>query len=344
MRTCTWAPTVFQGTQVVERKTTPSSIPSGEDLYGLTTGLVQQYEALGYSDLLIAQRWWGSGTDIEASSLDCLAMTSAFAACTQHMNLITAIHPGFFQPTVIAKWAATLSRMTGGRWSINVTSGWNMQEFEMYGIDQLQHDQRYLRSAEFIQVLRQAWTETEFTFNGNFYHADQLRVEPRPVGNLEVFQGGQSTAAINMAAAHSDWMFLNGGSPERVGNIINQVRKAAAASGRQVRFAMYAIPLCRPSDAAAWEEIDAMLASVDQALLAQRQARLARGAKGMWQGDDDALGALDTNEGYVPRLIGSPETIAERVQLYRNLGVEMLHLDARDTLFNQEVLPWLSSL
>ena len=128
MRTCTWAPTVFQGTQVVDKQP-PRSIPKGDDLLGITSQLVKRYELLGFTDLLIAQRWWGSGTDIEASSLDCLAMTAAFAPLTSRMNLITAVHPGFFQPSAIAKWGSTLSHLTNGRWSINVTSGWNMQEF-----------------------------------------------------------------------------------------------------------------------------------------------------------------------------------------------------------------------
>ena len=132
MRTCTWAPTTFQGTRIIERDAKPLSVPRGEGLIELTTKLVKHYESLGISDLLIAQRWWGTGQEIEGSSLDCLAMTALFAACTKNMNLITAIHPGFFNPTSIAKWASTIDNLTGGRWGINVTSGWNMQEFDMY--------------------------------------------------------------------------------------------------------------------------------------------------------------------------------------------------------------------
>ena len=158
MQTCTWAPTVFQGTQVVDKTTSPKNLPADGDLMRITTSLVQKYEALGISHLLIAQRWWGNGEEIEASSLDCLAMTALFAGCTQQMQLITAIHPGFFHPTAIAKWGATLDRLTTGRWAINVTSGWNMQEFDMYGVDKLTHDDRYDRSAEFIEVLRGAWS------------------------------------------------------------------------------------------------------------------------------------------------------------------------------------------
>ena len=344
MRTCTWAPTVFQGNQVVDKHTQPSLVPEGEDLAQLTQQIVKRYEALGLSDLLIAQRWWGNGEDIEASSLDCLAMTSFFASHTEHLNLITAIHPGFFHPTVLAKWASTLQRLTSGRWGINVTSGWNMDEFTMYGVDQLSHDERYDRSKEFIDLLRLCWSEERFSFSGRYYQCEGLVLEPRPTHPLEIFQGGQSPAAIAMAAEKSDWMFLNGGSVERIGEIISQVRHACKDTGRTVRFAMYAAPLCRESDALAWAEIDARLAKIDHDLVEQRKARLQGGAHGMWGDDNDPLSHLDSNEGFAARLIGSPETILERIETYRDLGVEMLHMDLRDKMFCEVVLPTVTAL
>lgn len=346
MKTCTWAPTVFQGTQIVDKRRAPAA-PTGDlptDPAQVTVDLVQSYEALGLTHLLIAQRWWGSGEDIEGSSLDCLAMTSLFASCTRNMILVTAIHPGFFMPTAIAKWGATLDRLTQGRWAINVTSGWNLEEFDMYGVDAMTHDRRYARSAEFIEVLRGAWAQTPFTYSGEFYQAQALRLEPRPAFPLVVFQGGQSAAAIDMASRYSDWMFLNGGTPERIATVIDKVRKACRQSGREVKFAMYAAPLCRATDAQAWEEIDQRLARVDPGLVARRQDRLAKGAEGMWSAGEDPLSVLDTNEGYVPQLIGAPETVMRRIDVYRQLGIEMLHLDVRDALFRSEVLPHLSAL
>ncbi len=343
MQTCTWAPTVFQGNQVVNKNASPAALPAAEDLQRVTVNLVQRYESLGISHLLIAQRWWGDGNEIEASSLDCLAMTALFAGATRDMQLITAIHPGFFQPAAIAKWGATLQQLTGGRWAINVTSGWNMREFDMYGVDKLTHDERYRRSMEFIQVLRGCWQQQPFSYDGHYYHCDALELAPRPQFPLQVFQGGQSDAAINMAAAHSDWMFLNGGSLERLGGVISRVREACRRSGRTVRFAMYAAPLCRDTDDAAWEEIEHRLAKVDQVLLNKRQHRLREGAEGMWD-EDDPLSALDSNEGYAARLIGSAGSILQRIRAYRELGVEMLHLDLQDSRFNQQVLPELHTL
>lgn len=338
MLTCTWAPTVFAGSRVVASNP-KGTFPDGRALREVVLPALERIEALGLSHLLIAQRWWGSGVEMEGSSLDCLAMTALFAAHTKRIRLVTAIHPGFFHPAAIAKWGTTMDWISGGRWDINVTSGWNLREFDMYGIDTLEHDERYARSAEFIDVLRGAWSESPFSYEGRFYRADGLELEPRPSTPLTVFQGGQSDDAIAMAAERSDWMFLNGGSLERVEGIVGRVRKACRATGRTVRFALYAAPLVRRTDAEAWAEIETRIGAIDRDLVKRRRAATG-GAEGMWASAED-LSLLDTNEGYAARLIGSPETVYERLATLRALGIEMLHFDTRDRLFNETILPEL---
>jgi FMNH2-dependent dimethyl sulfone monooxygenase len=339
MHTCTWAPTVFQGPQLVERRT--GETPRGDVLRDIVADHVRRVEDLGIGHLLIPQRWWGNGEEIEGSSLDCLAMTGHIATLTRQIRLITAIHPGFFSPAALAKWAATLDTLHPGRWAVNITSGWNLEEFRMYGIDPLDHDARYRRAREFIEVLRGAWDGGPFSHRGEFYRVQDLVVEPRPASPLEVFQGGQSPAAMAMAASHSDWMFLNGGRTEKLRAIIDAVR--AQARGRRIRFAVYAAPLCRETDAAAWAEIDTRLGKLDPALVAKRKVRVG-GATGMWAGDHDPLSHLDTNEGYCTRLIGSPATILDRIRELGSAGIELLHLDLRDRLFNEAVLPHIRTL
>ncbi len=341
MLTCTWAPTVFQGPRVASSHSggTP---PDSPQLRALAASYVQKLEKLGISHLLIAQRWWGSGEEIEASSLDCLAMTGFFAAHSERLQLVTAIHPGFFQPTAIAKWGATMHALTGGRWHINLVSGWNLEEFSMYGIDALDHDTRYARSAEFLEVLRGAWEQSPFDYRGRFYETRGLKLEPRPQQPLQVFQGGQSDAALAMAGRHSDWMFLNGGPPEKIDGIVRRARTAAAEHDRKLRFALYAAPMCRDTDEAAAREIERRIAAIDPTLASRRRKRVA-GASGMWS-DDDALSLLDTNEGFRSGLIGSPAKILARVAEFREIGIEMMHLDLSDGLFVREVLPGIQAM
>jgi len=341
--TCTWAPTAFAGPKLVRGRPSGGAAPTGAALRQFVAGYVERLERLGITHLLIAQRWFGTAQEIEGSTLDCLAMTAFIAAHTERIQLVTAIHPGFLAPATIAKWGATIDNLTAGRWAVNVTSGWHLREFAMYGVDPLVHDERYARSREFIDVLRGAWSQPTFDYAGRFYRVENLQLEPRPTAPLTVYQGGQSDAAIAMAATHSDWMFLNGGSPEKIAAIVARVRSAAAQSRRHVRFALYAQPLCAPTDAAAWAEIDARLAAVDPELVAKRKISTS-GAQGMWATTDDPLAVLDTNEGFAARLIGSPETVLARIRAFAALGIELFHLDLRDPLFVAAVLPSLTGV
>ena len=344
--TSTFAPTAMANLQLTKRVRAASRSPiaelAGDALQERLLKGVRAAEELGIDYLLVAQRWWGSGAEIEGSTYDCIAMTAFYAAQTSRIGLITAIHPGFFLPAVIAKWGATIDRLTGGRWSINVTSGWHEAEFGMFGANLLEHDQRYARSTEFIEVMQRAWSGEEVNYDGRFYQTRGLRLEPRPSAPLDIWQGGQSAAAIEMAARHSDWMFLNGGTPEKTGRIIEKVRVRATALGRRVRFALYAIPLCRNTDAEADAELAAMVDAVDPAIVARRIEKTS-GARGMWA-SEDKLSFLDTNEGYASRLIGSPDTIIDRVRQFHALGVDCFHLTLQDQLFNREVLPALRRL
>ena len=320
----------------------------GADLTNSLVEPVLEAERIGVDFALVAQRWWGSGEEIEGSTFDATAMTAYLAARTERIGLITAIHPGFFLPAPIAKWGATMDRLTGGRWSINVTSGWNLVEFPMYGAELVEHDERYARSTEFIEVLRGAWEAagagSTFTYDGRYYSVDELLLDPPPMTAAPtVFQGGQSDAARDMAATSSDWMFLNGGRPEKIAAIIADVRERARGTGREIRFALFGIPLCRPTDSEAEQIVAAMVDGADPAMAARRAERVS-GATGMWSTTDDELAHLDTNEGFATRLIGSPATILRRLEEFVDAGVDCFHLSLHDHLFMEEVFPAIRDL
>ena len=344
--TSVFAGTAFAGPDLGGRREPVVSISdfAGTDLSDRLMAGTAQAEALGIDHLLIAQRWWGNAAEIEGSTYDCLAATAFFAARTERLRLITAIHPGFYQPSHIAKWGATIDRLTNGRWAMNVTSGWNEEEFDQYGVEWLSHDERYARSREFLAVVAGAWANERFSYAGRFYRAEELRLEPRPVQDrLEIWQGGQSPAAMTMAADLSDWMFLNGGPPEKIADLIAQVRERCATTGRRVRFALYALPVCRETDAEAETAVAAMVDATDASVIERRRGRVS-GAQGMWAPSDDPLTHLDTNEGYASRLIGSPTTILTRIAEFHRLGVDCLHTSLHDPLFNAAVLPKLREL
>ena len=110
------------------------------------------------------------------------------------------MHPGLWQPGVLAKLGATADHLSNGRFALNVVTGWFKDEFTHLGEPWLEHDERYRRSEEFLQVLRKIWTEDDVDFRGDFYRIHDFTLKPKLLNtperpNPEIFQGGNSTAA-----------------------------------------------------------------------------------------------------------------------------------------------------
>lgn len=133
---------------------------------------------------------------------------------------------------------ASIDQFTNGRIAINVVSGWFKGEFHAIGEPWLDHDERYRRSEEFIRALKGIWTQDNFTFNGDFYRFRNYNLKPKPLQqpHPEIFQGGSSRAARDMAARVSDWYFTNGNSVEGIKAQVDDIRAKAAANGHSVRL------------------------------------------------------------------------------------------------------------
>ena len=132
-----------------------------------------------------------------------LTVIAYLAAKTSKLKFLTSVMVAPHRPAVLtAKMLATIDVYSGGRAAINVLTGWFKDEFRIFGEPWLDHDERYRRSEEFIQVLKGLWTQERLTFKGDFYRINEGWLKPRPISkpHPEIFQGGNSKAARRMAA------------------------------------------------------------------------------------------------------------------------------------------------
>ena len=135
---------------------------------------------------------------------------------------------------MLAKLGATADHLSNGRFAVNVVSGWFKDEFTHLGEPWLEHDERYRRSAEFLQVLRKIWTEDDRRIPRRLLphprlHPEAQAAQHRPSGpNPEIFQGGNSTAARRNGGYYADWYFSNGKDFDGVTEQIVEVRDHAA--------------------------------------------------------------------------------------------------------------------
>ena len=148
-----------------------------------------------------------------------VSFSQALLAATEKLKVIAAILPGPWNPATVSKQIATINHLSNGRVAVNIVSGWFRGEFHAIGEPWLDHDERYRRSEEFIRCLRGIWTQDKFNFAGDFYRFRDFSLKPKPIDPLpEIFQGGSSRAARDMAARVSDWYFTNGNTPGRSPN------------------------------------------------------------------------------------------------------------------------------
>ncbi|OYR38984.1 dimethyl sulfone monooxygenase SfnG [Halorubrum sp. Ib24] len=346
-----WVPNVSGGLVVSDWET------ETDWTYDYNLDLARTAEDVGFDYALAQARFFGSyGAE---KQLEALSIANALAAQTDELHVIGAVHPGLWEPGPLANFIATADRISNGRFSINVVSGWFKGEFTGFGQPWLAHDERYARSTEFIEVLQALWTEDRATYDGRFYTIGKdidgfegAPMEPKPVQDPypQVFQGGNSQAAREMAAKHADVLFINGGSLQEIRAVIEDVEEYAAEFGTEPpRFAANAFVIQRDTESEAKAVLEGIIENAtDEAVDAFKQQVKQAGQSsaegdGMWS-DSEFEDLVQYNDGFKTGLIGTDEQIIERVRKLDAIGVVIVlagFLDFEPELerFGETIIP-----
>ncbi len=249
-----WVPNVSGGlvTSTIEQRTDWN--------YDYNVKLAQTAENNGFEYALSQVRYEASyGAEFQHEST---SFSLALLLATERLKLIAAVHPpGLWQPGgVLAKLGATADHLSGGRFAVNVVSGWFKDEFTHLGEPWLEHDERYRRTAEFLQVLRKIWTEDGVEFRGDFYRIHDFTLKPKPLNtpqrpNPEIFQGGNSSAARRNGGHYADWYFSNGKDFDGVTEQLVDVRDHARDANREVNFGLNGFIIARDTEKEAKKEV-----------------------------------------------------------------------------------------
>src|ERR1700760_3897380 len=134
--------------------------------------LAQRSEQLGFGLTLIAELNLNDIKGVEAPSLDAWSTAAALAAVTERLELMVAVRPTFHSPALLAKQAANIDRISNGRLALNVVSSWWSDEARRYGVKFDQHDDRYARTSEWLEIVTRAWKNSRTTFEGKYYRVE----------------------------------------------------------------------------------------------------------------------------------------------------------------------------
>jgi alkanesulfonate monooxygenase len=282
-----------------------------------------------------SQGFVGALTPTSSWCEDGWVMSAALAALTTQFKFLIAFRPGLVSPTLIAHMAATYQRVSGGRLLLNVVTGGDDAEQQRFG-DHLTKTERYARAAEYLHVFRELWTGEPVTFRGEHVDVRGAQIEPHPVWP-DIYLGGSSTDALDVAARYADVYLTWGEPPAAVAAKLDAVRERAAQQGRELRFGIRLHVIARKTSEEAWALADRLLAGLSDEQIANSQ-RIQHASGSVGQARMTALhnGRRDQLEVYPnlwagiglvrggagTALVGSYEEVANRIAEYHDLGIE----------------------
>jgi FMNH2-dependent dimethyl sulfone monooxygenase len=308
-----------------------------EPTWDYVSRLAQRAEEIGYDLTLIAELNLNDIKGVEAPSLDAWSTTAALAAVTKKLELMVAVRPTFHNPALLAKQAANIDHISNGRLTLNVVSSWWADEATKYGIQFDQHDDRYARTSEWLDVLNGCWNQQGFSYQGKYYRVDDNVLSPKPVSKPRptLYAGGESETAKNLITGKCDAYLMHGDPPEIVGKKIADMRARREAAGLPaMTYGVAGYTIVRDSEAEVQKEI-ARITDVKQS--ARGYANYQQWITGSNLEQKISLEDYSvSNRGLRSGLVGTPEQVSERLQEFAVVGVDLVLLQSSPQLEEME--------
>ena len=299
--------------------------------------LAQRSEAWGYDLTLIAELNLNDIKGIAAPSLDAWSTAAALAAVTSTLELMVAVRPTFHEPALLAKQAANIDHISGGRLSLNVVSSWWAEEARQYGVQFDQHDDRYKRTAEWLAVVDGLWQQPHFSFHGQFYQIHDAVLEPKPVQRPRprVYAGGESDTARALISERCDAYVMHGDPPDVIARRVADMTSRRERTNRPaLSFGVAGYTIVRDSEREAQREL-ARITDV-------KEGSAGYGNYQQWIANTQLEGRVSledysvSNRGLRSGLVGTPEQVRAQVEAFADAGVDLLLLQCSPQLEEME--------
>ena len=286
-------------------------------------------EHIGYDLTLVAELNLNDIKGTDAPALDAWSTAAALAAVTERLELMVAVRPTFHSPALLAKQAANIDRICGtpGRLSLNVVSSWWADEARQYGVHFEQHEDRYARTAEWLDVVDGLWKQDRFSYAGNYYRVENTILQPKPISQPRpvLYAGGESEAAKDLIAIRCDAYVMHGDPPERIRAKIDDM-KARRERFRlpPMQFGVAGYTIVRDTEREAQAELGRITdVQASAAGFANYQQWLS-GTKLEQQMTIEEYSV--SNRGLRSGLVGTAEQVSTRVAEFEAAGVNLLLL------------------
>ncbi|MEC7560971.1 MAG: LLM class flavin-dependent oxidoreductase [Pseudomonadota bacterium] len=313
------------------------------------TDFSKAHEDAGFDAVLIGH---------SSSSADGFAIAQHVAYQTERIKILLAHRPGFAAPTQAARRVATLDNLINGRLLLHIITGGVDADQQRDG-DFLGHDERYQRTDEYLQVMRQVWTaQGPFDFEGKYYQVRRASSEVTAAQSPHVplWFGGVSEAAKPIGAKHCGTYALFGESLGLVSDLMRELDGLAAGHNRSLRYNLSFRPIIAETEDAAWKKARQILHNVETTTKRSTKAPEAETAKRLSRLIEEGevhderlwvpIAAAAQGTGNSTALVGTPEQVAEAIAKYYDLGVAGVLIRGFDPFndaveFGKELIPWI---
>jgi FMNH2-dependent dimethyl sulfone monooxygenase len=320
-----------------------------EPTWSYVSRLARRSEEIGFDLTLVAELNLNDIKGVDAPSLDAWSTAAALAAVTRRLDIMVAVRPTFHGPALLAKQAANIDQISGGRLSLNVVSSWWASEARMYGVPFEQHDDRYARTSEWLDVVDGLWSQPVYSLKGTYYTIEEAVLEPKPARKPRptIYAGGESPAAKELISKKCDAWLTHGDPPDVVGRKVDDMRARREAHGLPpMTFGSAGYAVVRSTQAEVAREV-ARITDVQQTArgYANYQEWIANTQLEQRVSLEDYS---VSNRGLRSGLAGTPEQVAERVLEFERAGVDLLLLQFSPQYeemerFASEVIPLVNS-
>lgn len=312
----------------------------------------QMADDAGLEFILPIGRWHGykGETDTEGTTFETLTWASGLLAATTDISVFGTVHVAFLSPVFAAKQMVTADHIGRGRFGLNMVSGWNASEHDMFGVNLRPQEERYDFTEEWVTIVKRIWSEDEpFDFHGKYFDLEGVLLKPKPYGGGRplLVSAGNSPAGRAFAGRHADCLFTTIVEFDKLGSIVNELR-AATRTGKANIFASSHV-ITRPTTKEAKDYYHYIVHEMGDWEAAEHAVAIRT------KGRDTPLKTLENlKERMVSGvstypLIGSYDDIAAEMKRISDCGVDGLAFGLVNYLndlpaFRDEVLPRLERL
>src|SRR3954465_6287535 len=214
--------------------------------------LARMADEAGIDFLLPIGRWKGYGgdSDFHGTTLETITWACGLLAATERITIFGTVHAPLFHPLIAAKEIVTADHIGGGRFGLNLVVGWNEGEFEMFGVEQREHEARYEYAQEWLDVMKTIWSpKQDFDFEGRFFKLKGIRGKPKPVGGVRplIMNAGASDTGRAFAVRNCDAFFLQASrvSTQETAGFVDKAKELARTHGREIGVYPVGVITCR---------------------------------------------------------------------------------------------------